>query len=147
MSSNDNKPNQPQTDGLTHDAQGRWCEMLSPTQVLTGQQITTEPMPLKKKCHGNQKLRRYRRKCRARGLTEEEITMRIQNRNHAISEQVQPDPVIPEQTQQDNKRKRDDSTVQSSLQSSMKSLSQLSIIQETRQTTMGQLFTIICKNI
>ena len=39
------------------------------------------------------------------GLTEEQITTRIQNRNCTISEQLQTDQAIPEQTKQVNKRK------------------------------------------
>ena len=49
--------------GLSQDAQGHWLELLSPTQVLTGEsekQIATA----KKKCHDNRKAQRQRRKFR-----------------------------------------------------------------------------------
>ena len=65
------------------DGQGRWYELLSPTQVLTGeekldydmnqqqqqQQIEKEAMKMKKKkkkkkCHGNRKVQHRRRRLR-----------------------------------------------------------------------------------
>jgi len=134
MASNDQTENTLHNNGLVHDAQGRWWEMLSPTQVLTQeQQLQVQIGQNKKKCHGNRKLQRFKRKCRTHGLTEEQITMQIQNQNHTISEQLQTDQAIPEQTQRANKRKRDDQAIENSLQSSMKSLSQLSISQENRR--------------
>jgi hypothetical protein len=84
----------------------------------------------KKKCHGNRKLRHFKRKCRARSLTEEQITTRIQTRNDTISEQLLTDQAIPEQAHESHKRKRDDQSTQKTLNDSMKSMSQLSISQE-----------------
>ena len=36
-----------------HDAQGRWWELLSPTQVLTGEQQQPQLVEKKRRCHGN----------------------------------------------------------------------------------------------
>ena len=36
----------------------------------------------KKKCHGNRKLYHFKRKCRSRGMTEEQITALINTRNN-----------------------------------------------------------------
>ena len=36
----------------------------------------------KKKCHGNRKLQHFKRKCRAHGITEDEITKLIESRNN-----------------------------------------------------------------
>ena len=70
-------------------------QILSPTQVLTEEQpLQIRSANRKKKCHGNQKLQKFKRKCRASGLTEEQITTRIQNRNHIISEQLPADQAI-----------------------------------------------------
>ncbi len=105
--------------------------MLSPTKVLTKeQQSESQITKRKKKCHGNRKLQHFKRKCRARGLTEEQITTLIQNRKHAISEQLLIDQAIPEQARESRKRKRDDQSIQKTLNDSMKSMSQLSISQE-----------------
>ncbi|UJR12871.1 hypothetical protein I4U23_017045 [Adineta vaga] len=41
----------------------------------------------KRKCHGNRKLQHFKRKCRARGLSEEQITSLVQTKDHTISEQ------------------------------------------------------------
>jgi hypothetical protein len=108
--------------------------MPSTAQTFTeGQQSEPQMEKRKSKCHGNRKLQHFKRKCRARGLTEEQITTRIQNRNHTISEQLLTGQVIPEQqAHQSRKRKRDDqSLIQKSLNSSIKSMSQLSISQAT----------------
>jgi hypothetical protein len=105
--------------------------MLSPTKVLTKeQQPESQITKRKKKCHGNRKLQHFKRKCRARGLTEEQITTLIQNKKHAISEQLLTDQAIPEQAYESCKRKRDDQSIQKTLNDSKKSMSQLSISQE-----------------
>ena len=73
---------------LLQDAQGRWDELLSPTQVLTGQQTLLrqqqqqQQQQQRKQCHGNQKLRRFRTKCRKQGMNETEITKLINEYNH-----------------------------------------------------------------
>ncbi|CAF3440752.1 unnamed protein product, partial [Rotaria sp. Silwood2] len=54
----------------SQDAQGRWYDLLSPTQVLTGQeQITTTTTISKKrkKQSRNRKLQRHSRKLRKQG--------------------------------------------------------------------------------
>ena len=47
---------------------------------------TDQPRPeiekTKKKCHGNRKLYHFKRKCRSRGMTEEQITVLINTRNN-----------------------------------------------------------------
>ncbi len=73
----------------------------------------------KKKCHGNRKLQHFKRKCRVRGLTEEQITTRIHNGNNTILEQVH----------ETRKRKRDDQSIQNPLNSSTKSIE--SIVNKT----------------
>jgi hypothetical protein len=116
-------------DGLSQGTQGHWWEVLSPTQVLTG----TQPQTVKKKrkCHGNQKLQHFKRKCRIRGLNEKAIIALIHARNQTLSEQLL-NGQINEQTKQSKKRKRDISQ-QDLMNSSVKSLSQLSISQEARK--------------
>ena len=130
MANNHHSQPQPHTNGLLQDAQGRWYEMLSPTQVLTEEQeLEARIVKRKKKCHGNRKLQHFKRKCRARRLTEDQITTRIQNRSDTIPEQLLTDQAIPERTHESSKRKRDDPSIEKSLNSSMKSISQLSISQ------------------
>ncbi len=88
--------------------------------------------------YGNRKLQHFKRKCRACGLTEEQITTRIQNRNHTISEQLLTDQAISEQSHESHKRKRDDQSIQKSLNVSTKSMSQLSISQATAPKKVGK---------
>ena len=126
--STDNLNIQP-VNGLVQDAQGRWWEMLSPTQVFAEQaqnNIVVVEKKKKSKCHGNRKLQHFKRKCRARGLTEEQIANLIQERNHKMSEQLPNNQMLNEHTKQSHKRKRDISQ-QNLLGSSIKSMSQLSI--------------------
>jgi hypothetical protein len=101
--------------------------MLSPTQVLTGevQNIVTK----KAKCHGNRKSQHFKRKCRARGLNEEQIATLIYTRNNIVSEQLLNDQSVNNETKQSIKRKRDGSK-QDLLNNSIKLISQLSISQE-----------------
>ena len=127
-STNQNNHDIPHSNGLSQDAQGRWWEMLSPTQILTGQ---PQNIVIKKsKCHENRKLQHFKRKCRARGLNEEQIGILIQTRHHTISERLSNNPTTKNQNEQSRKRKRDLSA-QNLLNNSIKSLSQLSISQET----------------
>jgi len=96
--------------------------MLWPTQVLTEeQQSESRITKRKKKCHENRKLQHFKRKCRARGLTEEQIKTRIQNRNDTISERVH----------ESCKRKRDDPSIQKSVNIST-SISQAAVLKKTR---------------
>jgi len=81
------------------------------------------------KCHGNRKLQHFKRKCRARGLNEEEIIKLVDTRNHTISEQFQKQPMLNAQNKKSNKRKRR----QCDRNSINKSMSQLSITQQTRK--------------
>jgi hypothetical protein len=66
------------------DAQGSWLENLSPTQVFTGQerpQALSVENNKRQKCHGNRKLQRFCRRCRARGLNEDDIAKLIDSTN------------------------------------------------------------------
>ncbi len=73
--------------------------MLSPTQVLTGEELPQQQLVKKKrKCHGNRKLQYFKRTCRGCGLNEEEITKLIGARNRTVSEQLLNDQAIDEQT-------------------------------------------------
>ena len=60
-------------------------ETLLPLQDPTPSVPQTNPLVAdekkEKKCHGNRKLQRFKRKCRSRGMTEEQITELIQTRN------------------------------------------------------------------
>jgi hypothetical protein len=101
------------------------------TQEATEEQQLKPPVnKKKKKCHGNRKLQYFKRKCRARGLNEEQILARILNRtNDTIFEQLPMDQTIPERAHESHKRKRHDQSTQKSFNSSTKSMSQLSISQ------------------
>ncbi|UJR18760.1 hypothetical protein I4U23_005666 [Adineta vaga] len=80
-----------------------------------------------KRCHGNRKLQHFKRKCRTRGLTEEQIITLIQTKHDTISEQLPNDhSTINDHLKQSTKRKRDQSQ-QNLISISMKSLSQLSL--------------------
>jgi hypothetical protein len=135
---NDNHHNQLHSNcDLSQDRQSRRrCEIMSlPTQVFTEGRRQQLIVKRKKKCsHGNRKLQHFKRKCRARGLNEEEITTLICERNSRIFEQLLNDQIIiHEQTKKPNKRKRDQSNHPTELvNSSVKSLSQLSISREER---------------
>ncbi|CAF3414708.1 unnamed protein product [Rotaria socialis] len=119
----------------SQDAQGRWYDLLSPTQILTGQQPTTTAASEKKKKQPcNRKLRRYQRKLRKQGL--DDATIRMYTLSNQLQEQDQaqdvdmeeiiplndtatlPGPYNPERTLK--KRKRDASIVKSLSQLSMK---------------------------
>lgn len=102
---------------LSQDAQGRWWELLSPTQVLTEEAPRIQATV--SKCRGNRKVQHFKRKCRRRGMNEEEINALIQTRTVTTSGY---------QMEQTQKRKRD-TTDQQAISSSTKSLSQLSISQ------------------
>ncbi|CAF1533336.1 unnamed protein product [Rotaria sp. Silwood1] len=72
------------------DAQGRWHELLSPTQVLTGQQqqqqshMGEQLTNKKKKCRGDRKAQRQRRRLRRKGLYTETVT---RNGDHELNVQ------------------------------------------------------------
>jgi hypothetical protein len=135
MTSDYRSHNQSQNNGILHNAQDRFSEVLPPTQILTEEQQPQMKGQKRrwKRCHGNRKLQHFKRKCRARGLTEEQITTRIQNRNDTMSEQPLTSQAIPERTQDESgKRKRDDQSIENSIDTSIRSLSQLSISQETQ---------------
>ena len=127
MTDNNSHLNILPANSLSQNAQDHWQEMLSPTQILTGQPQNI--VVKKSKCHGNRKLQHFKRKCRARGLNEEQVATLIQTRHHTISEQLLYNPTTKNQNKQSTKCKRDLSE-QNLLNSSIKSLSQLSISQE-----------------
>jgi hypothetical protein len=49
MVSNHHNHNQPQHNDVLYDAQGRWCEMLSPTQKLREEEQSESRMTKRKK--------------------------------------------------------------------------------------------------
>ncbi|CAF4979880.1 unnamed protein product [Rotaria sp. Silwood1] len=83
------------------DAQGRWHELLTPTQVLTGQQqqqqshMGEQLTKKKKKCRGDRKAQRQRRRLRRKGLYTETVT---RNGDHELNVQhlEQPDQLFEE---------------------------------------------------
>ena len=97
----------------------------------------------KKKSHGNRKLYHFKRKCRSRGMSEEQITALIHTRNndhHQVSDAgstvVLPSRNTLEQKKQQqkrhlNKRKRTERNDDENNQMN-KSMSQLSISQQSR---------------
>ncbi|CAF1525609.1 unnamed protein product [Adineta ricciae] len=96
------------------------------TQPFTISEQLAEKKKKEKKCHGNRKLQHFKRKCRARGLTEEQIQGLIQTKHHTISEPSISVQLATSRPNQSNKRKRDLSK-QNLVYNSMKSLSQLSL--------------------
>ena len=93
----------------------------------------------KKKCHGNRKLYHFKRKCRARGMTEEQITTLINTRNNdhhpendAGSTVVLPSRYQLKQKKCLNKRKRTERNDDEVTNQMNKSLSQLSVSQQSR---------------
>ena len=120
---------------LVHDTENRSFKSIEPPiHQVAGEQTKTQQQqdqtqtlnPIKK-CHGNRKLQHFKRKCRARGLSEEQITTVIHQNNRTISEQSPTDPTIFEQPHPSSKRKRDALATDNSLNTSMKSKSQLSL--------------------
>ena len=103
---------------------------------------TDEPRPetekTKKKCHGNRKLYHFKRKCRSRGMTEEQIKALINARNND-QQQVNdagntmglPSRHKLEQKKPLNKRKRAERKDEEQNQMN-KSMSQLSVSQLSR---------------
>ena len=70
---NHHDPHQPHNSGLLQDGQGHWDEMLSTTQVLTGEQNLesnkknkTRRRRRRKKCRGDRKAQHLRRRERRR---------------------------------------------------------------------------------
>ncbi|CAF4772269.1 unnamed protein product, partial [Rotaria sp. Silwood2] len=87
----------------SQDAQGRWYELLSPTQVLTGQQQQQEPeqpqehdkVEKKKKCRGDRKAQRRRRRLRRKGLCADTMT-KNGDQELNVQQQEQHDQIIEE---------------------------------------------------
>ena len=123
--SNNKSQNKPQSShSQSQNAQGPWWELLSPhtpgfTRQETQTKVTKKKTRKKKrsKCHGNKKLQHFKRKCRVRGLTNDQINALVQARGETLTKQL-------------NKRKRDSSEKDNTINNSIKSLSQLSISQE-----------------
>ena len=95
----------------------------------------------KKKCHGNRKLYHFKRKCRSRGMTEEQMTALINTRNndhHRVND-AGSTVVLPsrhqigqkKQKRPPNKRKRTERNDEETNQMN-KSMSQLSVSQQSR---------------
>ncbi|CAF1554403.1 unnamed protein product, partial [Rotaria sordida] len=87
----------------SQDAQGHWYELLSPTQVLTGQQQQPQEYgeeKKKKKCRGNRRAQRLRRRLRQQGIDPDTITQLVNQRiNSQQQEQhdeaIQNDQILP----------------------------------------------------
>ncbi|CAF4309957.1 unnamed protein product, partial [Rotaria sp. Silwood2] len=135
----------------SQDAQGRWYDLLSPTQVLTGQEQTTTTTSIsniKKKQPRNRKLQRYCRKLRKQGLDEATILMykrsnQLEQQQQHQTEDVEMEEIIPlndtmtlpgpyNPQRKIMKRKRDESTKQDDT-SIIKSLSQLSMKENSKK--------------
>lgn len=93
------------------DGQGHWWSQLSVVSNKTNDYQTTRIEQKKKKCHGNRKLQRFRRKCRL-------LQMKL---------------LIPD-TDNDHKRKRSNTTQESTKDFNLhKSFSQLSVSQPDKK--------------
>ncbi|CAF3388326.1 unnamed protein product, partial [Rotaria sp. Silwood2] len=133
-------------------AQGRWYELLSPTQVLTGQQQNldnnNEKEPKKKKRHGNRKQQHQRRRLRRQqhkqnntttNHTDQRILIVIDDTDDNPEENNEEQPIQQDiqnnqhRTGLKNKRKRQESN-EDDIQVS-RSFSQLSISQRNRKKT------------
>jgi hypothetical protein len=107
----------------------------------------------KKKCHGNRKLYHFKRKCRARGMTEEQITALINSRNndHHQENDAGSTVVLPnrhqleqkkrQQNKRPNKRKRTERKDEEQNQMN-KSMSQLSVSQQSRPETRRRYYSV-----
>jgi hypothetical protein len=91
-----------------------------------------------KTCHCNRKLQHFKRKCRARGLNNEQITTLIHTKNDIVAEQLLNDQKLYNQIKQSIKRKRDQSQ-QDLFNDSIKTISQLSISQEASKKVKNSL--------
>lgn len=92
MSQNNYDDNATLQSGSAQDAQGRWWEMLSPTQVLTGQESNAHPGQKKqekksKKCHGNRKEQHKRRKLRRQ---QQKLNNNVTNTINPINQNILP---------------------------------------------------------
>lgn len=86
----------------------------------------------KKKCRGNRKLQHFKRKCRSRGMTEEQITTVIHNRNNNNNISSNDNNQIQKKQKkknQFNKRKQSQRNHQEET-TTIRSISQLSISQQ-----------------
>jgi len=64
----------------SQDTYGRWHELLSPSQVLV-EPLNSNNNTRKKKCRGNRKLIKFRRRCRAKGMNNETIEILIASKD------------------------------------------------------------------
>ena len=127
----------PHADGLVHDAQGRWWEMLYAGQVFSRiKQPPRAAKAKKSKCHGNRKLYHFKRKWRARGLDEQAIQALLQARQQQQQQQGvngshSDDQMVPQGAVVE-KRKRPQS-----MATSVQSFSQLSISPRSTKKRKG----------
>ncbi|CAF3907137.1 unnamed protein product, partial [Rotaria sp. Silwood1] len=149
----------------SQDAQGCWYETLSPTQVLTGQQQQQQPvkpqndeqMKQKKKCRGNRKAQRLRRRLRQQRLDPDTITELVNQKINLQRRQQHDEAIqynrIPQSAQHKNnyqdtvvkkavKRKRNDTPTKTSSATIDKSLSQLSISQPSSTNKRWQIIKL-----
>jgi len=114
-----------------------------PMEIDQQQQSTINETKKKKKCHGNQKLHHFKRKCRSRGMTEAQITELINtrnNNNNQINNRILSNNNKIKKTKkkkkqkknekQFNKRKRSERNNKEIDNTTIRSMSQLSISQQ-----------------
>ncbi|CAF4580245.1 unnamed protein product [Rotaria sp. Silwood2] len=141
----------------SQDAQGRWYETLSPTQVLTGQQQQQQPvkpqndeqMKQKKKCRDKRKARRLHRRLRQQGLDPDTITELVNQKINLQRRQQHDEAIqynrIPQSAQHKNnyqdtvvkksiKRKRNDTPTKTSSATIDKSLITTNGTSETQRS-------------
>ncbi|CAF2888162.1 unnamed protein product [Rotaria sp. Silwood2] len=141
----------------SQDAQGRWYETLSPTQVLTGQQQQQQPvkpqndeqMKQKKKCRDKRKARHLHRRLRQQGLDPDTITELVNQKINLQRRQQHDEAIqynrIPQSAQHKNnyqdtvvkksiKRKRNDTPTKTSSATIDKSLITTNGTSETQRS-------------
>lgn len=118
----------------SQDAQGRWSERSSQTQLLRNQSPKREKK--KSKCHGNRKLQRFKRKCRRHGKTEEEINELIQRQNNKNTNNDMNNSIADKDQNKNkslSKKRKRFQPLNQEPDHVMKSLSQISISQHMRK--------------
>jgi hypothetical protein len=138
MASINLRDNDDDSAAVMHDEQGRRREILPSTQAFTtvpqpmeletGNKVVETKKKKKKKCRGNRKLQHFKRKCRSRGLDKEAIAALIDNRVRTSSNDDDDDNrMVCDDMEHANKRKRETLNDGDAIESSIQSLSQLSI--------------------
>ena len=107
------------------------------------QQQQQSVVRIKKKCRGNRKLQHFKRKCRSRGMTEEQITEIINHRTMNNDNEMNISNDIKQKQKKNknksNKRKRSQQNREET-NPVIRSLSQISISQEQQQQLLAKKF-------